>query len=359
MKVRLVQSLGSRHKGGAQRFFLRLAAAMEESGVQHGVIVKRGGWSAAQLKEKPIKTHILPFGGALDVITPVLYPRILHNARANIVLTQLERATKRTPKGPWIHVARLGGYYELKDYRRCHHLVGNTPGCLDHFRKGGWPDDRIHYIPNFVPESETDAKPVRRADFDTPENAPLILWLGRMEHEKGPDMVVRALQHVPGAYLWLAGAGGYEEELRAIAGQLSAADRIRFLGWRNDIHALLKTADLFVCASRFEVLGNIILEAWTHRLPVVAVRSPGPEHLIDHGVTGLLVPNEAPEAMAEAFNRLIEDPAAAKRLGEAGWRQVQSVYSERAVVNQYHRLFEELVSRKAADYPRGPALHTH
>lgn len=319
---------------------------MEADGTQHGVIVKRGGWCESQLKDSGIKTHSLPFGGAIDLVTPLLYPRILRKARANIVLTQLERATKRTPKGPWIHVARLGGYYELKDYRHCDYLVGNTPGCLDHFRSGGWPEDRIFYIPNFVPAAELGTEPASREELATPHDAPLILWLGRMEHEKGPDMVLRALQSIPGAYLWLAGTGRCEDQLKAMAAELGLMDRVRFLGWRNNIHPLLQAADLFVCASRFEVLGNIILEAWTHSLPVVSVRSPGPEHLIEDGVTGILVPAEAPEVVAAAMNSVIADKAFASRLGKAGRTLVQTIYSQEAVVSQYKALFDELLSRR-------------
>jgi len=348
MAVRLVQAFGSRHKGGAQRFFLRLAGAMEESGAQHGVIVKRNGWCEEQLRPTPVKTHSLPFGGAIDLITPVMYPRILRKARANIVLTHLERATKRTPDGPWIHVGRLGGYYEMKDYRHCDHLIGITPGCLDHFRKAGWTEDRIHLIPNFVPAREQNAAVVKRADFQTPAGVPLILWLGRMEHEKGPDMVVKALRDVPRAFLWMAGSGAYEETVKALAAELGLMDRIRFLGWRDDIHALLPAADIYICASRFEAHGNIVLEAWTHGLPIVSVRSPGPEHLIDDGRTGLLIPNEAPEAMAQAVNLLIADPALARRIGDAGRHEVETVYSEQAIMKQYRELFERLLADRGA-----------
>ncbi len=343
--IRLVQSIGSRHKGGAQRFFLRLAVAMEQKGVQHDVIVKRGGWTEDQLRSLPVKNHSLPFGGALDLITPVRYPQLLHRARANVVMSQLERATKRTPRGPWIYVARLGGYYELKDYRHCDYLVGNTPGCLDFFRSGGWPDERIQYIPNFVPGAELCTKPEQRADHDTPEGVPLIVWVGRMERDKGPDIVIRALKHVPGAYLWMVGGGPLDEELKALAAELDLMDRIRFLGWLDNVHPALQAADAFVIASRFEVLGNVVLEAWSHRVPVVAVRSPGPEHLIEDGENGLLVPNEDPEAMAAAFNKIIASPHLAAKLGEAGYGEMRSVYSEEAVVGQYCRFFERILDR--------------
>jgi len=92
------------------------------------------------------------------------------------------------------------------------------------------------------------------------------------------------------------------------------------------------------------VLGNIILEA--HSLPAAAVRSPVPAHLIQDGVTGILVSSEDPGAMAAAFKKVIENPHFARRLGEAGKHQVQTVYGEKAVVAQYHALFEELLSRR-------------
>jgi len=343
--LRLVQAIGSRHKGGAQRFTMRLAEAMEADGVQHGVLVKRGGWTEEQLGKTKVKLHSLPFGGALDLITPVKYPRILKKARANLVLTHLERATKRTPRGPWIHVARLGGYYVLEDYARCDYLIGNTPGCLDYFRKGGWTDDRIFYIPNFVPELELGVEKARRSDYDTPNDAPLIVWTGRMEHEKGPDLVVRALADVPGAYLWMVGAGGFEADIRKLAGDLGLTDRIRFLGWQDNVHPFLAAADVYVCASRFEVFGNVLLEAWSHRLPAVAVRSPGPEHLVKQGENGLLVPNEDPAAMAEAFRAIIGDRDFAGRLAAAGKEAAMTTFSEATIMAQYRALFDELLER--------------
>jgi glycosyltransferase involved in cell wall biosynthesis len=347
MALRIVQAMGSRHKGGAQRFFLRLVEAFHKRGVEDSVIVKRGGWSEEQLAGGPLKVHSLPFGGALDLATPILFPQALRRAKADILLTYLERATKRAPRGPWVHVARLGGYYDLKDYQRCDHLIANTPGIADYIRESGWPSERVSYVPNFVPDFE--AQPVSRASFDTPEGQPLILWLGRMEHKKGPDLPVRALASLPGAYLWLGGSGAYESEVRAIAEESGVADRVRFLGWRDDIHPLLAAADFFVCASRFEALGNIILEAWAHRLPVVAARSVGPEHLIEDRKTGLLVANDDADSMALALRELIENPTFARNIGDDGHRQFHAAYSEDAILTMYLGLFQRLASGRTPE----------
>ena len=72
--------------------------------------------------------------------------------RPDIVLTWMSRATRLCPRGDFVHVARLGGYYDLKYYRRCDHLIGNTRAIVDYAIAEGWPRERISYLPNFVPD---------------------------------------------------------------------------------------------------------------------------------------------------------------------------------------------------------------
>lgn len=340
--MRIVQALGSSRRGGAERFFTRLARSFHEAGVAQRVLVRGGHWAEAQLVEAGVPVDRAHFGGALDLLTGSKFRSVLREHDADIALTWMRRAASACPKGPWLHVARLGNYYGLKPFRDCDHLIGNTPGIVEYIRKGGWPEHRVSYIPNFVPIVE--AEPVPRASLDTPEGVPLILWLGRMEREKGPDIVVRALATTPEAFLWMAGDGAFAGEVRALAGELGLLPRIRFLGWRDDIHALLSAADIFAFASRFEALGNGILEAWSHGVPVVAARSPGPEHLISHGETGLLVANDNPDAMSDALKMLLLDASLRTALGKAGHSHFLNTYSESAITAQYLALFRSLLS---------------
>lgn len=341
--MRAVLAFGSPARGGAERFFIRLAQALASKGAVESVLVRKGQWIDRQLKAAGVRTEGAWFGGKLDLFTAYKFRRVLREKRADVVLTFTRRTTLACPPGPWLHVGRLGNYYKLKHFQRCDHLIGITPGIVDYIKREGWPADRVSFIPNFVPAAE--AKPLPRAELGAPEDAPLILWLGRMEHEKGPDIVVQALKQVPRAHLWMAGHGSFEQEVRKLANRLNLMDRVRLLGWRDDIHSLLESADIYVCASRFEAHGNIVLEAWMHGLPIVAARSPGPEHLIADGETGLLVANDDPLAMAEGLNRLIADPALAARLGEAGRRHFHAAYSEGAVTAMYLRLFEQLIAQ--------------
>ncbi len=137
---------------------------------------------------------------------------------------------------------------------------------------------------------------------------------------------------MPEAYLLLAGVGPEREALEKLAVHAGVKPRVRFLGWREDIADLMATADLFVHPARHEPLGNVILEAWAHRRPVVATASDGPRLLIEDGKTGLLTPVDDAPALAAAVRGALADRAAAKRLAEAGHARYQTDFTNAAVV---------------------------
>jgi glycosyltransferase involved in cell wall biosynthesis len=186
------------------------------------------------------------------------------------------------------------------------------------------------------------APPISRADLDTPEGAPLALALGRLHPNKGFDVLIEALARAPGIYLWLAGEGPERAHLEARAERLAVASRLRFLGWRDDTAALLATADMLVCPSRHEPLGNVVIEAWAAGKPVVAAASAGPAALIRDGVTGLLVPVEDADALARAMTRLSENRSLRMDLAAAGREAYAAEFSEGVVVGQYRDFFERV-----------------
>ena len=114
---------------------------------------------------------------------------------------------------------------------------------------------------------------------------------------------------MPGAYLWLAGEGPEREALEKLAAKLGLADRVRLLGWQDDPSPFFAAADVYVVPSRHEPLGSVLLEGWMYRVPMVAAASQGPRWLLRDGENGLLVPIDEASAMAEAIQRLIDQPS--------------------------------------------------
>lgn len=347
--MRLVQAMAGAVHGGAEAFFERLAGAFVRAGVDQRVFVRAEAGRVARLTAAGCAVETARFGGALDLGTRRRFRALVRDFRPDLVLTYMSRATAACPPGrrrggAFVHVARLGGYYDLKRYRGADHLVTNTADIAAYCRRGGWPAERVHVLPNFV--ADAPAPPEPRARHNTPEAAPLILALGRLHKNKGFDVLIEALARVPGAHLWLAGSGPEAADLKRRAAAAGIGPRLTFLGWREDAAALYAAADLVVVAARHEPLGNVVLEAWARGRPVVAAASAGPSQLIRDGETGLLVTVDDAPALAAAITRVLGDGALARRLAERGRAAYEAGYTEAAVIGRYRDLFRRLIAAR-------------
>ena len=336
--MRVVQAMAGAATGGAEEFFMRLVPALSESGVEQAAIIRRHQDRAKALTQAGIATREFRFGGLLDLQSRLAYREAVRQASPDVVMTWMNRASGLCPSGSHVQIGRLGGYYDLKYYRRCRHLVGNTKGIVDFLRQQGWPPDRAHYISNFVDTRLAVAVP--RAELDTPPDVPLLLALGRLHPNKAFDVLIEALVDLPETWLWLAGEGHLRDLLENHARDRGVADRIRFLGWRKDVGGLLAAADVLVCPSRHEPLGNVVLEGWARSVPVVAAASQGPTELIVEGETGLLAPVDDGRALARQISAVLADrEAAAVMVGQA-LAAYEGRFGRDTIVAQYRELFD-------------------
>jgi glycosyltransferase involved in cell wall biosynthesis len=341
MSRRLLQAMAGARHGGAETFFVRLASALQQNGETQRVLIRRDPVRSQHLRSAGVAVGELDFGGPFDVTTRSGFRREIAAWRPDIVLTWMNRATQACPPGDFVHVARLGGYYNLKYYRRCDHLIANTRAIVDYAVAEGWPPEHIDYLPNFVPDT---CAPLNRPDRSS-GGAPLALALGRLHPNKGFSLLVEALARTIEVRLAIAGDGPQRGALERQAQDLGVSERVRFLGWRDDVPALLAEADFLVCPSLHEPLGNVVIEAWAAGLPVVATASDGPAGLVDDEVSGLLVPlpgqpGGGPAALAGAIERLSRDPVLRQRLGQGGRRAYEAEFTEPAVVASYRRFFD-------------------
>ena len=332
--------LGTAGEGGAETYFLDLVAALASDGVQQAAAIRANSNREAALARLDVPTGVFRFGGPLDILTRPKLKAFAGRHDVKLALAWMNRAARHTPSGPWARIGRLGGYYSLKYYKGFEELVANTEDIAEWVVSQGWPAGKIRYIPNFA-LAPPDAAPADRAELQTPEDAPLLLAMGRLHESKAHDVALEALTKVPEAYLWIAGVGPLEGKLRAMAHALGVSDRVRFLGWRNDPSALYRAADICVFPSRYEPLGNVVIQSWAHGLPVVAAASQGPSALIRHEEDGLLVPVDEAEALAAAINRLIADPMLCIRMVQNGSERVEAEFSPTAVVAQWRQLFAD------------------
>jgi glycosyltransferase involved in cell wall biosynthesis len=332
--------LGTAGEGGAETYFVDLLGALARAGLPQAAAIRPNANRQAALSAAHVPTGIYRFGGPIDLLTKPKVARFAVKHDVKLALAWMNRAARHTPRGPWARIGRLGGYYNLKYYRGFDELVANTEDIADWIVAQGWPAGRVRCIPNFA-GALPDAPPADRASLNTPDDAPLLLSMGRLHEAKAHDVTLQALTGLPDAILWIAGVGPLEGKLKAMAAALGVAERVRFLGWRTDASALYRAADVCVFPSRYEPLGNVVIQAWAHGLPVVAAASQGPSALIHDGEDGLLTPIDDAEALGGAVRRLLDDRLLRAELARAGLERVEGEFSETAVVAQWRSLFAD------------------
>ncbi|MCS7240864.1 MAG: glycosyltransferase [Candidatus Bipolaricaulota bacterium] len=176
-----------------------------------------------------------------------------------------------------------------------------------------------------------------------------FVWLsvGRLEPQKDHHTLLRAFALL-GAYeatLIIVGEGRLRHELEELANSLGLDDRVRFLGRRQDIPALMNAADAFVLSSVWEGFPLVLVEALACGLPVVATDSGGPRELLDEERVGYLVQPKDPTALAQAMRLVMElSPTERQRMGERGRRHILNRFDLDSIVNEWDALYTHLLA---------------
>lgn len=349
--------MGAAKAGGAELFFIRLMKAFAQRADEIEIlpVVRKGSWAAERLAEAGIKYATAGFGGMFDMSTAAVCRRLAAEFQPQVCMSWMNRATRFMPQpkaGSWATVARLGGYYPLKNYRaKVTHLVANTLDIVAYCRNNGWPVSDVDYIPNFVPplpegwgRERSRLRAELRGRLGIPAGATVLLMAARLHEVKGYDVALHALAALPqDVYLVAVGEGPEREALAKLAGELGVAGRVCWAGWADNLSDYAAAADVWLVPSRHEPLGNSVLDAWNHGIPVVASRSAGPVSLIEDGVSGVLVPVGDAEALAAAVRAVAGAPETAAALAAGGAARLVKDFSEEVVVARYLAYYRGLI----------------
>ncbi|MET1413011.1 glycosyltransferase [Roseibium sp. HPY-6] len=329
--------------GGAEKFFLRLSRALAKRGVEQIAFIRKNRpWrdelaqhcEVRELKfsRSHFKRHFVRWG----------ISREIRSFGAKVTLGWMSPASKWMPKpGPNMRTfLRLGDFPDgFHTYGNVQNLIGNTPEIIRQAVDMGWPADRAHMISNFVDPLPEDLKPVNRADYNTPDDATVLISLGRFVERKRFDLLIKALAKLPeNVHAWLIGDGELMDDMKLLAGELGVQDRTHFLGWQRDPSTFLKAADILVCPADDEPLGNVVLEGWNAGLPVVATDSPGPGWLIEHEKTGLLSPCGDVDGLVRSIDAVGVSITAPPDLAQEGHKFLLAQFSETSILGKYEQL---------------------
>lgn len=342
---------------------LRLAHAARGAGHDVVFVSPTAGPFTERTAGEGFATHLVPLGGALDARSILRLRALLRRERADVLHTHVHFSLNvvgrtaalkaRTAVVAHMHVenvfrsspsARVAQVWlDNATARTCRWIVAVSDATRSALVAQGYPASRTVTVRNGI-EARQPAAP---AALEPAPPGPVLLEVGRLCDVKGQRELIAALPRLgrEDVTVLLAGddveAGGtYRRALEAQARELRVEGRVRFLGRRDDVPALLAAADALVLPSWVEGLPLVVLEAMAAGVPVVASSVGGtPEAVVD-GETGLLVPPRDADALARALDGLLSDPARARALGEAGRLRARERFDADAAAQRILGLYE-------------------
>ncbi len=352
--LRILHTMSSLQGGGMEHFVVRLADAQRRLGHDASILALQGGPLLAQAERLGIPTQVL--GGARTL------PRLLRGAlRSALAHPDVVHAHNPTS----VH---YGVLFKLMSAARLvvtdHRGILRVPTTFEWLltdaviavsrdtarRSTAASSIDVQVIYNGVtpvPPKRTRAEV--RAELGLGDQ-PVALHVGNFLPVKAHDILVEAvaLLRDRGVPLTLIAAGQgpelapIEQRCRALG---LGPDRVRLLGYRGDVPDLLGASDLFVLPSRMEGVPLAVLEAMSHRLPIVTTTVGGLPEIVEEGEQGFLVPPEDPRALADALGKLALDPALRRRMGESGRDRSLAEFSFEEMTKKYDALYARLLGR--------------
>lgn len=345
--MRILHVMAGAAEGGAENIMLESVLALAEAGFpQHVVTRNRNPWRIDTLQSAGVSVDVANFSRVWRPPTQQTLDRAIKTFAPDVIQYWMGRAGQFAP-ARWRRrsVAWYGGYYKLDRFRNCDWHVGLTTDLKRHIIEQGVAPDRAAIIHTYA--DFPDAAPIDRSELDTPADAPVALALARLHWKKGLDTLIEAAAKIDGLYVWIAGEGPLEQELKAQAQAAGIAERIRFLGWRNDRAGLLAACDVVAFPSRYEPFGTVTVDAWAAGKPIVAADAAGPKATIEDGVSGIVVPRDDADALAGALARVVSDPAFAGALVKGGRAAHQVGYTKAAFVEASRAFYQRVIDADA------------
>jgi len=214
----------------------------------------------------------------------------------------------------------------------------------------GWPPHKIEVIRNGIDlvRFQQPPDPELRRALAAGSHDVVVATTARLDPQKGLDVLLRAIRAVDGARFVIAGTGPERARLESQAVALGVQERVQFLGYRDDVPALLAASDAFVLPSLFEGTPLALLEAMAAGMPVVSSAIPGTDEVVSDGETGLLVRAGDADALADALRRIVAEPELRARLGAAARRRAETEHSAVSSTRRIAAVYDEVLRERGS-----------
>jgi glycosyltransferase involved in cell wall biosynthesis len=358
----LVVDLGRDYRGGQHQALLLLRGLLAR-GHAPELITLRDSLLARRAKDAGISVHGVP-PGRRRLSAALAIHRLVRRRRVDVVHANephalssawLARAHRSVPLvvSRRIALPLSTNSFSLARYRAAGKIVAVSQSVGKSVLASGVAESCVEVIcdgveiPAMISPADRDRV---RNRFAIPQESVCIGNVAAFVPEKGHVLLIRALADLrarfPQCVLLLPGEGPEKAKLSEVVRQLQLEDVVKFPGFVSDIESVYAATDLFVFSSHEEPLGSALLAAMAHGLPVVAFARGGIPEIVENGKNGLLARELDPVALTAAIERLLSDPAEARRLGETARETISSRFSAGRMVDATIQVYERLIAAR-------------
>lgn len=369
----IMHLIATNFRGGPEKQIIEHLKRLDR-GRFRGIIasfLEKGGGNETleQAKANGIESNGIPMSGPLDFKALASLSRLIREQGADIVCAH---GYKSTVMG-WLVARRAGipvisfsrgytaedrrvAFYEWVERRvlgRVDGVVAVSDGQRKKLEGMGVKARRswtVHNAVSINSRAAGNGEKIRKdvfARLGVPEGSIMVVSAGRLSPEKGHKDLVQAISMLNGsvgtAVFVFCGDGVLKKELEAQAERLSVDKQCRFVGFRKDINDIFKAMDLLVLPSLTEGLPNVVLEAFSNARPVVATSVGGVPELVEDGVSGILVPKERPDMLANAISKCLSSADMRAAMGLAGYRKVSSEFTFEDQTRRLEGIYAEVL----------------
>ncbi len=314
----------------------------------------------ARVRAKPIRMR-----WDIDPIVIERFYRLITSEKADVVCTNRDKETRLAGIAAKLAgvplIKRRGSDYPFPNKFRfeatyryfVRTVITNSKATLSTLIRGNpWLSrKKLALIHNGIDPGEyaSDGSGLRlRNELGIGDSIPVISIVGLLNERKGHRFLFRAINEIsedlPEVKLLVVGEGKIEAELKELASSLGISDRVIFLGFRNDVAAVIDASDVLALPSLCEGFGYVLVEAMASGKAVVATNVSSIPEIVEDGKTGLLVPPGDHKGLAEALRKVLIDKELAGRMGSLGRKRVEDKFSVAGMIDQLESLFTEVSS---------------
>ena len=346
-----------------------VASGLDASRYRSIVCLFRDGWLRHRCEQFGLQTHVVPIRGMFDFRWLREFTRLLRERQVALIHAHEFGANTygtlagRLARVPVVATVHGRGYYSDRgDRRMAYRMVSRAAAMVAVSQevkrfvvdRTGVSARRVRVVYNGIRAAESLPRAVQaslRAELGIRDEERIVAVVGSLYGVKGHQYLLEAAPRIlaacPSTVFLFAGRGEREAALKEQALNLGIDARVRFLGFRQDVPALLGMCDVFVQPSLSEGLSIAVLEAMAAARPVVTTRVGGNPELVVDGETGSLVEPADAGGLASAVIRILSDPAEARRLGNNGLSRVSNQFTAAAMVREYEAIYDAALGRRA------------